>query len=389
MTTPLQGALVRVALPPLSTLRSSSPVRCAWLSRQGQLLEHGHRELGELGASVQGKSLEICLHPEDSLLACIELPPLAPGRLAEAVRLAAETMLLGGDQSVHLVHGPRGMDGQVQLVWLARDTLQDLLQRLHEYGLQPRGLYAAPYFMSVAEPGTSTAALWDGHLLVRQDAQRGWVHALPEEGGMQLREQPVQWIGEEPPPFTAVALVPAEQAWTGPAPACNLLQGLHQHAHGKPRWWRAAGSCAMAVLVWTLGLNMYAIHMADEGQALKAQMVSRVQQVFPELPIILNPLQQARQQRDARLSGGTAGGEVTFTVLVQQASHHMPFMTGAVERLDFEGDELRLTPRAPARKPPTNSAWQTALAQAGLHAELAAGQWSVRPVTGGAEAPDE
>jgi len=376
-----QVALLRAALPPLSTLSADSTLACAWLDRHGHLLEQGERRLGELGAAVQGKALEIGLHPHDSLLACIELPPLPAARLVEAVTLAADTLLLGGDQAVHLVHGPRNADGQVQLAWLERAAVQQLLQLLRQHGLQPRGVYAAPYFLALAEPGTCSATLLDGHLLVRQDNQRAWVHALPAEGGVQLRDQRVHWLGPQPAPCATAAELPAEQRWNGPVPACNLLQGLQQAARGNARWGRAIACCAMAALVWTLGLNLHAMRLADEGQALKARMVSRVQQVFPELPVILNPLQQARQQRDARQAGSAAGAPVTFATLVHQASAHLPFMTGAVERLDFDGQQLHLTSRAPARKPPADTAWQTALAEVGLEASLAAGQWTLRPLS--------
>ena len=123
-------------------------------------------------------------------------------------------------------------------------------------------------------------------------------------------------------------------------------------------------------------------------------MTSRVQQVFPELPVILNPLQQARQQRDARRNGALAEGPVSFAALVQQAAGQLPFMAGAVDKLDFDGSELHLTPRTPARKPPADSGWQTSLAQAGIVAELANGQWTLKrlpahaaavPVAGGTD----
>ncbi|MGA4475687.1 type II secretion system protein GspL [Ectopseudomonas chengduensis] len=394
MNTRSSVALVRVALPALSRLAADSLLHYAWLNRQGQLLEQGECLLSELGAAVQRKPLEMCLHPEDSLLACIELPPLPSARLAEAATLAADGLLLGGSQAVHLVHGPRSSEGQVQLTWLERTALQALLQLLRQQGVNPRGLYAAPYFLAVTETGVSSAMLRDGHLLVRQDAQRAWVHALPEEGVAQLGDQPAVWIGEEPAGAATAARLPADQGWAGPAPTCNLLLGLQRSTQGNLRWGRALACCGLAVLVWTLGLNLYAMRLADEGEALKARMVSRVQQVFPELPIILNPLQQARQQRDARLAGEAGGGAANFDGLVQQAASHMPFVMGNVERVDFDGHALRLTPRTPTRKPPADATWQANLAQSGLQAELVNGGWTLQPaadVANGsvAEAPHE
>ncbi len=358
------SALLRMALPPLAQLSADSVVDCAWLNRQGALVEQCQQPLRELCTMLQGKPLELCLHPEDSLLTCIEMPPLPPARMGDAVRCAAENLLLGSVDSLHVVNGPRSATGQVQLAWLERAALLRVLKLLQHHGLQPRGLYAAPCFLPLAEQDHCTALVLDDQLLVREDLQRAWVHPLVEEGSEQLRERLVQWA-------------PSQLA-NGPVPAWNLLHGIEYRARASQHWGRAITSCAVAALVWTVGLNLYAGQMADEGQALKAQMVSRVKQVFPQLPMVLNPLQQARQQRDARLNGALADGPVNFAALVQQSAGHLAFMAGAVETLDFDGSELRLISRQAARKPPADSAWQTALAQAGIQAELANGQWTLR-----------
>ena len=73
-------------------------------------------------------------------------------------------------------------------------------------------------------------------------------------------------------------------------------------------------------------------------------MSQRVKQVFPQLPVVLNPLQQARQQRDARLAGGSQDGPGRFAALVQQAVVAMPFALGTLESLDYDGETLRLVP---------------------------------------------
>jgi len=385
------STLLRIALAPLAQLTADSPLDFAWLDRKGALVEQGRQPLRELSGAAQGKALELSLHPQDTLLACIELPPLPPARLGDAVRCAADNLLLGSDDTVHLVHGPRDAGGQVQLAWFERGALSGLLQLLQGLRLQPRGVYAAPCFLPLAEPGTCTAASVEGHLLVREDLQRAWVHPMMQEGAEQLRERLVRWVGEGP---ESVDSWPDEQRWLGPVPAWNLLSGIEQNVRGTQRWGRAVGCCAVAALIWALGLNLYAMRLSGEGQSIKGQMTSRVQQVFPELPVILNPLQQARQQRDARRNGALAEGPVSFAALVQQAAGQLPFMAGAVDKLDFDGSELHLTPRTPARKPPADSGWQTSLAQAGIVAELANGQWTLKrlpahaaaePVAGGTD----
>ncbi len=64
--------------------------------------------------------------------------------------------------------------------------------------------------------------------------------------------------------------------------------------------------------MWTVGLNLYAARQADEGQRLKALMSQQVRQAFPELPVVLNPLQQARQQLTVRQTGAAADPASAF-----------------------------------------------------------------------------
>ncbi|MGA6108658.1 type II secretion system protein GspL [Pseudomonas solani] len=372
------STLLRIALPALDGLRPEAEVEYAWLNRQGNLDNHGIASLAELGRQARGKAVELVLHPDDSLLASLELPPLPATRLGDAVRYAADGLVLGGCEGLQLVHGPRQADGRVQLAWLERERLQRLLHGLRQCALEPRGLYGAPFFLAT-DKGTICAQLRDGQLLVRDGVQGGWVHPLPEDCLPRLLESGVapDWPGEVPEGLPGEA-VAASRRWTGAVPACNLLQGLTGPAQGPRRWGRAVACCALAAAVWTLGLNLHASQMASQGLALKQQMSQRVKQVFPQLPVVLNPLQQARQQRDARLAGGTQDGPGRFAAMVQQAVGAMPFALGAIESIDYDGETLRLTPRAGARKPPADPAWQVALAQAGLQAGIGADGWSLK-----------
>lgn len=377
------NASLRIALPPLAGLGPDSQVEHAWLDRQGHLASEGRASLAELGRQARGKAVELTLHPDDSLLASLELPPLPAARLGDAVRCAADGLVLGGCDALHLVHGPRQADGRVQLAWLERERLQRLLQCLRQCALEPRGLYGAPFFLGV-DAGAACAQLRDGQLLVRESVQGAWVHPLPEDCAPRLLEsgEAPHWPGDVPGGLPGEA-VGASRRWTGPLPACNLLQGLAGPVRGPRRWGRALACCALAVGVWTLGLNLHATQMAYQGQALKQQMAQRVKQVFPQLPVVLNPLQQARQLRDARLAGGSQDGPDRFAAMVQQAVVAMPFALGTLESLDFDGETLRLVPRAGARKPPVDPAWQASLAQAGLQAAIGADGWSLKPLPPG------
>ena len=93
--------------------------------------------------------------------------------------------------------------------------------------------------------------------------------------------------------------------------------------------------------------------------------------------MILNPLQQARQQLAARQSG--VAGEAGFTPLIQHAATAMPFIAASVQGLVFENGELQLTLLADSRKP-ADHAWQATLAEAGIQASASDAGWTLRPM---------
>ncbi|MCS5517246.1 hypothetical protein NWF32_27125 [Pseudomonas qingdaonensis] len=59
-------------------------------------------------------------------------------------------------------------------------------------------------------------------------------------------------------------------------------------------------------MIWTLGLNLYAARLADTGQQLRQHMHQQVRAAYPQLQVILNPLQQVRQQLAAGDNGAVA-----------------------------------------------------------------------------------
>ena len=351
---------LRIGLPPLDQLSVDSPVTFAWLER-GAVVAHGQASLAELGKTRQ--PLDCFLHPRDSLLTCLDLPPLPPSKTHAAVTCAAQALVLGPLEQMHVAHGPRGSDGRVQVGWVPKAGLARLDQVLSQAQLKLRGLYPAPYALPVGG-----AALEDGYGLSRDSLHLATVHPL----GL--------------PPLATPPLEPA-QRWSGALPGWGLQARPSQPSGAG--WGRALACVALAVALWTLGLNLYAARQADEGQRLKTQMSQQVRQAFPELPVVLNPLQQARQQLAAR-QGGTDTGP-RFSALLQLVGNQLPFMVGSVEQLTFEQGRLHLALLAGSRQPAQPGEWQAALAQAGFAATRDEQGWSIGPTqpVENAEASDE
>lgn len=345
---------LRIGLPPLDQLTVDSVVTFAWLER-GVVVAEGQVPFQQLGKKRQ--AADCFLHPRDSLLTSLELPPLPPAKTVAAVECAAQALILGAVEQMQVAHGPRESDGRVQVAWAPKAGLSQLGQVLAQVPLTLRGLYPAPFALPVG-----TAALHDGYLLSRHSLQQGAVHPLGQQA---LDEQ------------LDAQLVDAPQRWSGAAPAWGLHSSLNQRATGG--WGRALACVAVATAIWALGLNLYAARQADEGLRLKALMSQQVRQAFPALPVVLNPLQQARQQLAARQAGTAADPGERFSRLLQLAGNHLPFMVGSVENLTFEQGRLHLGLSADSRNPAVDGDWQAALAEAGFSAARDEQGWTLGP----------
>lgn len=351
---------LRVGLPPLAELELHSEVSCAWLDRQGQVSRVERLTLSQLGQRPKQPPLLCFLHPADSLLASIDLPPLPANKTAAAVQCAAQALMLGDSSQMHIGHSPRDASGEVQIAWVARQHLQRLAAVFKQAGLSLRGLYPAPYSLPVA-PGV-VACVADGHLLRRESLNSAQVEPL---------------LGDEVDEASFAA--DATQRWIGPLPGWGLHGGLQQTGGEQRGWGRAVGCVALAVVVWVIGLNLYAAREARQGQQLKAQMSQRVKQAFPELPVILNPLQQARQQLEQRQKGAVDDPAQNFNRLVLQAGTGMPFMAGSVERLTYRDGALQLALLSDANRGGNDKDWQSTLAQAGISVTADDAGWTLRP----------
>lgn len=164
-------------------------------------------------------------------------------------------------------------------------------------------------------------------------------------------------------------------AGAGLDPACSLHTGLRRAPAAQHGWPRALGLCAVAAAIWTLGLNLHAAHLADAGQQLRQRMHQQVRAAYPQLPVILNPLQQVRQQ----LAAGQGSAAAPFNQLLMAAGSAMPFLAGGVDQLTYNDGVLDLQPLPGARTPPADSSWQAQLATQGIEASSSAHGWTLRP----------
>ncbi|MGJ7498840.1 type II secretion system protein GspL [Variovorax sp. ZT5P49] len=351
MTTPV--GLLRLMLPPARNM-DASPVRCAWRTPQGVWHGAAFEGLAAIAARFQPKRVEVCPHPADVSMTQIELPPLPARRQRIAVLGAIELLTLAPPKNLSVAFGPRSEKGTVPVAWMSTGALSTCLRALQDQGLPVHAVFPPPAFLPAPVDDTSGAIVVDDWAVVRTGVDEGTLHPVPAG-----HANPSQ-IGERLQPFLPDSLQlrwlqldetlepgegPASSPWTGDGWSWTLPTGKTSAEGADRRWLRPAiGWAVAATAVWLVGLNLYASQLAAQGQALTRQMAAQVKAAFPEVPVILNPLQQARQLRDARRTGAGAGtvASADFAALVRASAGLLTQAEGQVQSLDFQNGQLQI-----------------------------------------------
>ena len=99
----------------------------------------------------------------------------------------------------------------------------------------------------------------------------------------------------------------------------------------------------LGVLVaWGLVWQQQAASLTQDVRQVKMQMEQSLRQALPHLPVVVAPLVQARQHRDALLGEQAVEPDVFDRVLTASATQ-WPSLEGRVRALSFKDGELSLT----------------------------------------------
>lgn len=352
---------LRLELPALSLLHADSRVAFALLDRQHAVQRTGELPLAELAAAVPPSRVEGILHPADSVLTTVTVPPLPTHRLQAAVAGAVEPMLLGDIEGLAVAHGARAGDGSVSVAWAAREPLARALRLLADSGLPADALVPAPLALPLTDTGW-TVLVRDDHVVVRTGPQAGQVWAIdpfattdadPAVAALlpaleQDAPGVVGWIDPQPagwPELSATErrALPTGARWQGVLPGWSLaLADLQPHRSGRSPWRQPAAWAAGAAAVWLVGLNIHAWQLGREEVALRQRMATQVKTAFPDIPVVLDPLRQAEQRRDALRAAGGEFGSSDFLPLALATTQLLPAATNNVVALRYTQGELKL-----------------------------------------------
>lgn len=355
--------LLRLQLPPWpggEGEASRVEVRCGWREPGGDWHDGGARALDAVARDFQTKRLELSLHPADAPMASFTLPPLSGRRLHAAVQGAIEPCALQPLDALVTAFGQRGDDGNVPAAWTGRGVMDGWMGMLRRHGLPVRELQLPAAFLQRPEQGWN-ACLIDGWIVVRTGAAEGFMQWLPEGtdraaslatlAGGEAALPNVQWVDDDDVPERW-----SGQGWGWSLQASDLAVG--RAAAGMALAKPVVGWAVLAIAVWLTGLNVYAARLATQGQALKRQMAARVKAAFPDVPVVVNPLQQTRQQLEARSTGTPQGAITNDYAGLSRAAVNLLAQTppGQVQGLRYTAGELRIqwrdgaAPNAQARQ---------------------------------------
>ncbi|GAA5235095.1 type II secretion system protein GspL [Verticiella sediminum] len=356
-------ATLRLQLPRLAELAPQVPLRFA-LVQQGQAVRSGELTMAQLAATLPPVPAAAILHPADANLAAVVLPPLPAHRMASAVAGAAEPLLLGDSEPYALAHGARAANGATPIAWADRSALARAWALLADAGLPVQALVPAPLALPLPEDGELVLAVQDHVLLARAGRDAGSALVLPDDARAaaanamawlrltwqrQPQAQPV-WLGAVPswyaqpgPDAPAPRVLPADAGWGASLPAWSLaLPALRPRRMQASTWRRPLAWAAAAAALWLLGLNLHAARLSREADAVRAQMAAAVRAAFPDIPVVLDPLRQATQRRDALLAA--VGDRVADDVVTLALAGARLLPAGAqVDRLHYEDGVLAVS----------------------------------------------
>ena len=303
-----------------------------------------------------------------------------------------ELLALTSPLSLTIGFGQRSDDGKVPIAWMAKAQIARYLEQLVQHGLRVDAVLPPPALLpapdSSDQDSAVSAAILDDWLVVRTGSNFGALLPVPDcsrditklEARIRAtvpEAAQVEWHHDG----NAIAVAGGESTmWSGTGWRWELPLAESSLQKRGVSWQRPAMAwSAIVALVWLVGLNLYADRVEDEGQALKRAMAAQVKSAFPELSVVLNPLQQARQLRDARQAGLGSVMSDDFATMVRGATLLLAQANGQVERLEYRSGQLQIAWRDGAMlKSSELESLQTTASERGIAVEADGGGLRLR-----------
>lgn len=317
--------------------------RAQWCAGRANVLPAHNDRLGggsleqALDAALQdgkGRQLVVIVPAADIVLSSVTLPIRQQSKLLQAVPYALEEQLAEDVELLHFAIGERQADGSVPVASVAHSTMEQWLAPFRERGLEPVAVLPEMLCLPPAGADSGWQVLIEGQAcVIRSGAYAGFCCDVSELGdflsmalsgselakGLRVR---IHQVGGSELPSTEGLAISTEVTTVRSGLAClmpaslnaniNLLQGDFASEPELQRLWRPLKASAFLLLAWVLtSTAYYSLQHAQLGsqlETLETENMARFQQLFPQVPRIVDMRAQGEQQLALlRQDGGGAG----------------------------------------------------------------------------------
>lgn len=301
---------LRLLLPRLSLVTKDAPIAFAVINYRQQVQQEGEMPLA-LILQTFAHLPAVCLLAEgDAVTAELELPPLKKSQLHTAVRSRLQTMLLHPYEHYATGYLPQY---PIYVHWALKKTLSPLLQQLHNAGIQRIQLIPVTALSHPQSPSD----------------QNNWkTQALPK---------------------------------------LNLGFTLDSHPKTTAVWSWFKWPIYAACIGWA-SLILLNQKQTQQLQVTQQENALLVKHIFPNIPLVLNPLAQAKQALlQQQEHAQTTQNAPDLTKLLTQVNLSIPELSDQVRSMHYEKNQLQLVLIEPISQLLSTDDWQARQKEALLH----------------------
>jgi general secretion pathway protein L len=344
-----------------------------WFVRGGGDSTVYEGSLTDASQQVRGRRILVLIPASEILITSVTIPTRNRQRLLQAIPFSLENELTEDIDELHFAAGNMDNDNITPVAVIARQRLDEWLERLESAGIEPLGLFADLLCLPL-EPETWSLYQDDHILQIHSRANQG--HSVDAINGGDFLQLALQQAEESAPnKLIYYKLKESRQRLDleSIAPDCeivtkeidnlprltallgsdldekeqiNLLQGEYQRVDKMTlQWkrWLPAAVLGSIFIVLSVGsaIQEY-FHYQHQSTELTAQIRQTFQQAFPNIKRIVDPRVQMEQQLKA-MQQGRSGGFAQFASLFAPAASvikNSPNTT--LQNISFRDGQLNL-----------------------------------------------
>jgi general secretion pathway protein L len=334
----------------------------------------GRCSAGDAPLSLLAKAaaVDVLFDVADVFTAQVDAPPMAEGRLRQALPGLIEERLLTDAADGHLAYRIEGTERNPTRVAVAAIdgvTLTRALEAAADAGVQPRSAYSAMYSIPAPAAATLSVRVSRGRGTVRTAEHTGFAFDLKQGAPaalaiavMQLGIKRVRIYGRDArrlvpllAPLRVSVIVSKRDVDAGSiAKAVNVLQGRFAPASrfgvpaaaaalvGGGQWKPLLTWAAVGLAVGVVGLNAVRFKLEAQTHAVRSAMQTAFRSAFPSEAVV-EPLTQAqRHLRELRARAGQAAADDFSQLNARAAQLLSTAPVGALAGVEYRDAALTL-----------------------------------------------